>query len=443
MTKHFVAIRPITMIIVAAVLLGIFLLSFVPVRAQNACLDDPYERNNNAGEAPSLAPGTYPNLWICPSDEDWFRVSLPAYTRVDVDLLFTHANGDLDLYLMNASGQRALVSSSSQTDNERVAYTTTASTTAYIRVDGYGDASNVYTLTYTLTPADDAYEPNDVPAQAPFLTPGVYPNLMLVPGNRDFFGVQLPARAVVTATVRFDNDRGDIDLWLTDRNGNTRRSSTQNDSDWEQVVYPTEQPDFVYLYLWNWGTATNVYTLTLDVNVHWPCQEDTFAPNSTASQAAFLPPGLYRLMMCPVGEDWFSIQAPGEGMVEVTLNFTHQWADLDLYLYDAQGTEIIARSEGITNEEQVRQPITTTADFLVRVRGLEVVVGAPYTLTYAFATFTPTPTPTPTSTPTPTPTLTPTRTPTPTSTPTPTPTFTPTPTPTPIPARLFLPMLRD
>ena len=81
MTKHFVAIRPSMIIIVAGVLLGIFLLSFVPVRAQNACLDDPYEGNNNADEAPSLAPGTYPNLWICPSDEDWFRVSLPAYVH--------------------------------------------------------------------------------------------------------------------------------------------------------------------------------------------------------------------------------------------------------------------------------------------------------------------------------------------------------------------------
>ncbi len=432
--------------------LAFYLSLSAPLQAQGGCPDDPYEPNDSASQAPNLPAGTYPNLYVCPNNQDWFRISLPAYTVVDVSITFDNSQGDLDLYLMDKSGQRALTqSTSTNADVEHLTYTTTTSTTAYILVLGYNGASNAYTLTYTTRASDDPYEPNDNPAEAPYLTSGTYPNLMLVPGNADFFAVNLPARSVITVTAQFQNSKGDIDLWLTNRRGNTLRSSTHSDTDWEKVVYPTSKADLAYIYLRSYGHATNEYTLTIDIAVHWPCQEDSLAPNQTSADAAPIHGDVYHLVLCPNTEDWFRISVPEQGILDLWLEFEHMWADLDLNLMATDTLDVLAWSRGTTNTERIRYTVTGPSDYLVQVyTRQDIPVGSPYTMTYAFATFTPTPTPTPTPTatptltPTPTPTTTPTPTPTPTSTPTPTatPTASPTPSPTPVPpARHYIPLV--
>jgi hypothetical protein len=86
--------------------------------------------------------------WITRSqhDDDWFRITVDSgYERLKVSLLFSHAEGDIDLELINPSGT-VLNRSNSSTDNETIDYTVpNGGGTYYLRVY-YGNAGNTYDI---------------------------------------------------------------------------------------------------------------------------------------------------------------------------------------------------------------------------------------------------------------------------------------------------------
>ncbi|MDY0002975.1 MAG: putative Ig domain-containing protein, partial [Polyangia bacterium] len=73
---------------------------------------------------------------------------------------------------------------------------------------------------------DDTYEPNDSISDpgVQALTAGQYNNLRLCGENQDFFGLLLDSAALVTATLLFDHDDGDIDLRLLSETGTSLAS---------------------------------------------------------------------------------------------------------------------------------------------------------------------------------------------------------------------------
>lgn len=78
---------------------------------------------------------------ICRGDEDYFRVEAGTATRT-VTVTFTHSAGDLDVQAVDASG-REIDSSGGSTNTETVRGTGTF----YVRVYGYSNAANRYTIT--------------------------------------------------------------------------------------------------------------------------------------------------------------------------------------------------------------------------------------------------------------------------------------------------------
>lgn len=76
---------------------------------------------------------------ICAGDEDYFRVTGAGSHTVTVR--FTHSSGDLDVQVVDSSG-RELASSAGTTNSERVTFTGTG----YVRVYGYSNAANTYTI---------------------------------------------------------------------------------------------------------------------------------------------------------------------------------------------------------------------------------------------------------------------------------------------------------
>ncbi len=118
--------------------------------APNAVNDDAYEENDTFAAARAVAAGYYSQLRL--TDQDWFRVSVPAYYTITCSTGFDDDIGDVDLDLYNAS-QTLVSSSHGVTDLETVS-STNASATAqyfYIKVAGYTDARNVYNMQITLT----------------------------------------------------------------------------------------------------------------------------------------------------------------------------------------------------------------------------------------------------------------------------------------------------
>ncbi len=109
-------------------------------------LDEGLEPNDACTAAVSIETGLWKDLAIClGGDEDWYSVLLEPGQTLTTTLSFTHAEGDLDVYLYKQGNCVGYVaSSSSSSDNEELEYSSTTLSTYLIRVTGYN--SGVGTL---------------------------------------------------------------------------------------------------------------------------------------------------------------------------------------------------------------------------------------------------------------------------------------------------------
>jgi len=120
--------------------------------------DDNYEPNNSIESAYDLTSDEW--TWLSTidgygvlADDDWYEIYVTSgEERVVVDLRFTHADGDIDLALVDASGT-TLATSASTTDEEYIDFTVPASGKYYIKVYLYsGNAGNTYDFWWDDTP---------------------------------------------------------------------------------------------------------------------------------------------------------------------------------------------------------------------------------------------------------------------------------------------------
>ena len=102
------------------------------------CTQDGFEENDTFATARSVSAGSYPDLWVCPSDvDDYYSITLTRGSAITVDLTFLHAEGDIDVTLLNPSGA-VLTQSITTTDNEHLTYVARADGTYGIHVLLYG-----------------------------------------------------------------------------------------------------------------------------------------------------------------------------------------------------------------------------------------------------------------------------------------------------------------
>lgn len=85
--------------------------------------DDKYEENDDILEVKLLSPGQY-ELFCNASDVDIFNVSVNAGQIIEVEILFDHDQGNLNMYLFNVS-QIEVNRSDSITDNEYLSFNAT------------------------------------------------------------------------------------------------------------------------------------------------------------------------------------------------------------------------------------------------------------------------------------------------------------------------------
>jgi hypothetical protein len=101
-------------------------------------------------------------------DNDYFLLTGSGSTAPRIRLEFTHANGDLDLQLLDASGQ-VLAASTGVTNSEEIATTLAEGEVKYIRVYGFQNAVGSYRLligngTAPVAPADVSHLSTTRPA---------------------------------------------------------------------------------------------------------------------------------------------------------------------------------------------------------------------------------------------------------------------------------------
>ena len=211
-------------------------------QVDNACIDDAYDdANSNDSPVNAAVVGDSNNnesvLILCPSDVDWYQIELNAGDGLEVDLTFTHANGDIDLRLyrrnnggLTESGLTVVDSSTSTTDNETV-YTSraTVSDTYFIKVYQYG--RNPSRLDYGMTvnvltrcqddPVSPSGEQNDTIAEASSM-PDFGESRQICDYDDDWYYFSLSRQQSLRVDLMFTHAQGDLDLALHNANTTAR-----------------------------------------------------------------------------------------------------------------------------------------------------------------------------------------------------------------------------
>ena len=114
--------------------------------------DDALEENDDCTMAVAVGEGKVGDLFVSDVDEDWYAITVPAFTTAFMQILFVDDDGDMDMFLFDACGGTELDRGFSASDNEQVTFDNSAGNTAvtvFLQVNGFvtgGFECNNYTL---------------------------------------------------------------------------------------------------------------------------------------------------------------------------------------------------------------------------------------------------------------------------------------------------------
>ena len=216
------------------------------IDAEQACDPDafepnisPHEPGDFEGVAAPLEAGEYADLRACVGDDDWYAIELNEGERLDVEVEFDARQGDLDAVLYAPDGTTELVRSAGLQSIERLPLPRAQETGAhFVRVytTDQVNIENTYSMRVVIDEdggcEDDAFEPNGDARNAAVL-PAERNDLVLCPGDVDFFAFNIPAGNVVRFTA--NAAAGALELTLFDPDGAVVGNGPRN------IPYQAEQ----------------------------------------------------------------------------------------------------------------------------------------------------------------------------------------------------------
>ena len=318
--------------------------------------DDRFEDNDVFQEATPLTPGVYTDLTRTESDDDWYAVEVCEGGTINVELLFSHQQGDLNAWLYD-SAVLYLDGSLSSTDNESLSATVLSTQTVYINVFSFSDEAS-YQLNVSITGCAEGLEPdrleeNDTRETGEVLSPNLYGDLTITEGDEDWILFDVCEGGDITVDVTFDDDLGDLDATLYNESGlSVRTGSSSSDN---ETLSLTDAPAGRYaLRIYGFLNSTNTYDLSFSVNNCDPSglQPDRLEDNDTRETGELLTPNLYSNLTITSGdEDWILFDVCEGATVTVNLTFTDASGDIDAYLYDDNDVSVAYGTSSTDNEE--------------------------------------------------------------------------------------------
>ncbi len=356
------------------------------IRANIApCAMDRDEANNSDGNAALILPGARNGRNVCLGDEDFYDVILQDGDTLDVDLTFSHAEGDIDVQILGFLGI-PLASGSSSTDNESVSYTATRFGFFTVRVWLTADTGTVLGNPYDMNVsvgsmpppppppppicANDGFEENDSAAAARALTPGTHSGLNVCTGDDDYYAYTLAQGDTMTVNVTFNHAEGDIDARLLDSGGTELAVGRSSDSN-ETFTYTAASAGTydlrVHLYADTGSTPGNPYGLDVQVaGAPAGCVADSFEPNNDIAAATTAPSGtIANLAICENDDDFYAVNLSSGQAATFDALFANAEGDIDLRLFDPAGTQV-ASSLTVDDNESISYTPTQSGTFVVR-----------------------------------------------------------------------------
>lgn len=300
-----------------------------------ACLDDGAEPDDGAEDAPLLGTGSYPNRRLCPADPDAVRVPVAAGERLTVTLTRAPSHGSPRLTLTDELGE-VVDEDTGDGPGLRVVDPRGVPGTRLLTVTpGEGDGGLSYDLEIALASApcvDDPLEPDDSPAEAVPMTPGVLTGGVLCAGDEDWYRFSLAAGERLEATLDHDAKLGDLDLELRDPTSGALLEAAGTLASLETLRFVATTARAVALGVVGYQGAGNAYRLETTVTqVGASCEDDILGPHATAAQAVALMSGLFEhLSVCPDAPDWFAVELNGGETVTVLAESEGSTLDVDI-----------------------------------------------------------------------------------------------------------------
>ncbi len=328
------------------------------------CTDE-FEPDDTIEQATPLEPGTYNDLYICDGETDSFKFELVPGDELTFAIAFSHAEGDLDLNLLDGRGAAILARSISSTDNEQIVFREIPAAGTYVvQVIGFLEATARYDLTVSIAfedgeCRDDANEPNETLRDATALDPFVDASASICPDDIDIWAFDLERGQRGRVHILFDGDSADLDLGLFD-DEELELDSSAGVSNTESVAWTAEAAMTAYAAVVGYEDDAGEYTIALET-----CENDDSDPNDFLDTAAlFDDASLDGRILCLGETDWYLVEVLG-GRTNTFVVETPDAAEVQAELTDDRGA-VIAR--GQRSPSAVSVNFEATADDLLLLR---------------------------------------------------------------------------
>jgi hypothetical protein len=196
---------------------------------------------------------------------------VPAGGTLNVDVGFTHAQGDIDVTVYNEAGQK-LGSGTSTDNNERVTIGHGTAARFIVEVTLYGSggaAAQSYTLKVGhvgsggAQATGDAFEPNDSAAAAKAISAGRTDSLTHC-GDADFFKFSVARAGTTSVRIDFTHAQGDLDLRVLNGAGDRMGTAAgTGDNELVEKALPVGDYQAEVIRYGDAGGACQPYALTL------------------------------------------------------------------------------------------------------------------------------------------------------------------------------------
>jgi subtilisin family serine protease/subtilisin-like proprotein convertase family protein len=323
-----------------------------------------------------------------PDNDDYYRFTASMTGTLAVDVVFSHAAGDIEAALYDAS-QTRLTYSDSRNNDERIVWNVTAGQSYYLLVEGYDGATNpnyALQLLVSQAPVGDRFEPNDSFSAATDLGAlGARTEASLsihASNNDDYYRFTAAMTGSLTADALFRHAAGDIDMTLFDANLSLLRSSGSA-SDNERIGWSVVAGQTYYLRVYGYDGATNSnYSLQLLVSQAPP--GDRFETNDNFLQATDLGVVTSRTetnlsIHFPDNDDYYRFTPEITGVVTAEVLFSNSAGDIDTVLFDANQNEL-GSSATTSDNERIVLAVTAGQNYYLHVYGFDGETNPNYTL---------------------------------------------------------------
>lgn len=318
---------------------------YPPGSDPGACVDDAAEPDDTASAAPTVGAGVYQGRRLCGLQPDVVRVDVPAGGTLVAQAVREPSHGAVRLRLLDQAGS-LVDEDASGTEVLQVRDASSAGGPRYLEVAAILPKARLgYRLHVNLDTGacpEDAQEPNDTVATAMPIGPGLTQDLLLCPGELDWYRLDLSAGQELTLTMRFEHVLGDLDVDLRTADGTSILAVASSESSTEELRWTAQGAGAVFARVYGHDGASNAYTLEVDVvDPELTCKEDVFGLHADAADALVLFQGLWReLVACPGAPDWYAVDLNGGETLEVLGQRTDDASrplDVTMYL-DPAGT---------------------------------------------------------------------------------------------------------